>query len=337
MPTGINIVVTCSRSKKLDPAAYLSMENSSSSYLSERCQQWIQSIKQADQENLPTLPAREMYSGTTWHAAKRLNTVAKNKGFESSAWIISAGYGLIGEDVPIHSYGAAFSRSASDSISAGLTNEDESNVEKRWWQLLGDWEGPSPGSPRSFYELAQKYPDRIFLVVLSKSYLKAVDEDLVNARDILDDPSQLVIISTGTNSHSLLSKNLLPSGSDFRGMVGGVLNTLNIRLAEKVILESKQHTINSKTLNTIYSKLLDEQPPLTKYNRERLPVGKIEEYIRNAITKNAKATKTKLLRDYRDEGFACEQRKFYALFGKVSSELSSNQIRRQENIKWDSK
>lgn len=328
MVVGINIVVTCSRAKRWSPEDYLSLRNSRTSSVGERFALWVQSIDQANKENVPTLPAREMYSGATWHAAKRLNTVAKNQGFESTAWIISAGYGLIGEDVPIHSYGAAFSRSASDSISAGLTNEDKSNVEKRWWQLLGDWEGPSPGSPRTFYELAQKYPDRIFLVVLSKSYLKAVEEDLVNARDILNDPSQLVIISTGTNSHSLLSKNLLPSGSDFRGMVGGVLNTLNIRLAEKVILESKQHAINSKTLNTIYSKLLDEQPPLTKYNRERLPIREIKSYIRNAITKNAEATKTKLLRDYRDEGFACEQKKFYALFEKVSNELSSNQIKR---------
>ena len=101
MVVGINIVVTCSRAKRWSPEDYLSLRNSRTSSVGERFALWVQSIDQANKENVPTLPAREMYSGATWHVAKRLNTVAKNQGFESTAWIISAGYGLIGEKVQL--------------------------------------------------------------------------------------------------------------------------------------------------------------------------------------------------------------------------------------------
>ena len=66
------------------PEDYLSLRNSRTSSVGERFALWVQSIDQANKENVPTLPAREMYSGATWHAAKRLNTVAKNQGFKST-------------------------------------------------------------------------------------------------------------------------------------------------------------------------------------------------------------------------------------------------------------
>lgn len=334
MPDGINIVVTCSRSKRLESEDYLRLEHVRSENIRDRFKQWVNNIERADQEDVPVLPANQMYSGATWHAARKLKAAAESQGFESSAWIISAGYGLIGDYVPIHSYGAAFSKSASDSISAGLTSEKDFNAEKDWWELLGGWEGPSPGSPRSIYDLAIKYPSRTLLVVLSKSYLKAVDEDLINARDVLDDPNQLVIISTGTSNHGLLSRNLLPSSSEFRLLVGGVLSTLNPRLAKRVIMESNENAISAEVLHAVYTKLLKEQPPLPKISRQRLPANEVEAYIRNATLNNPKATKSGLLKQYRVDGFAFEQKKFFALFEKVSNKAIHKGTEEQIAIDW---
>ena len=59
MVVGINIVVTCSRAKRLESEDYLRLEHVRSENIRDRFKQWVNNIERADQEDVPVLPAIE--------------------------------------------------------------------------------------------------------------------------------------------------------------------------------------------------------------------------------------------------------------------------------------
>ena len=94
-------------------------------------------------------------------------------------WVCSAGYGLVPLSGRIHPYSATFSAGHPDSVSRDLTVAD--GLHALWWELLAQWEGPAPGTPRSIAALAESFPDDLLLVVMSETYLTATALDLLKA------------------------------------------------------------------------------------------------------------------------------------------------------------
>jgi hypothetical protein len=119
-------------------------------------------------------------------------------GYDVRVWICSAGYGLVPLASRLAPYSATFGMGHPDSICGGKRAAAAREMIRIWWGLLGAWEGPAPGSPRTIADLARTSPRCPLVVVASENYLDAVRTDLGEAVQHLVDAQQLSIISAGS-------------------------------------------------------------------------------------------------------------------------------------------
>tara|TARA_Y100000590_G_scaffold77143_1_gene85403 strand:+ start:283 stop:1278 length:996 start_codon:yes stop_codon:yes gene_type:complete len=314
----INVVVTCTDSKTLTNEL-LQLRNYTSSDLITRFQAWKKALNSAiDDNSIEHKAAVDVYKGSIWSTVKRFDSVAKENKLQIKLWICSAGYGLISDQAKISGYKATFARSQDDSVARDILSTSKSLIEKAWWNELTKWDGPENGEPRSITAIVEKFPDNILLVVCSSSYLNAIYDDLVTAQKLLNCTDNLIIICAGKEKVKGLSENMLPCDGRFQELLGGTRGASNVRLAEKILSEEHFDNINASKLIKKYGELLEQQPPIKKFNRKKIPEQEIKEYIRKNLEKNPNLSATKLLRQYRDDGFQCEQKRFRDLFNSVN-------------------
>ena len=315
----INIVVTCTDSKTLKVNKLLQLRNYSSSDLTTRFQAWKKALNNAtDDISIEHKAALDVYKGSIWSTVKRFDSATKKNELQIKLWICSAGYGLISDKAKIAGYKATFARSQDDSVARGISSTSKALIEKAWWKALTKWDGPEKGEPRSITAIVKKFPDNILLVVCSSSYLNAIYDDLVTAQKSLTNTDNLIIICAGKEKAKGLSDNMLPCDGRFQELLGGARGASNVRLAEKILSEEHPDNINADKLIKKYGELLEQQPPIKKFNRKKIPEQEIKEYIRKNLERNKNLSATKLLRQYRDDGFQCEQKRFRDLFNSLN-------------------
>jgi len=103
--------------------------------------------------------------------------------------------------------------------------------------------------------------------------------------------------------------------------VGGVRRSLNVRLASKIVSEAR----DVPTLDGLKRKLrrlLAKQPDLPVYNRKPMSDDEVRKFILKGIRRHKKASHTPMLRELRDAGYACEQKRFAGLFREVSESVN---------------
>ena len=225
-----------------------------------------------------------------------------------SLWICSAGLGLLNSEAEIPAYSATFEQSHPDSVPGGSTGASH------WWTALGTWAGFGTG-PRTLKELAQRHRRARLIVVLSSQYLRACRSDLVAAATELESHGQLSVISAGTKHDALLERYLLPIDARLQSKVGGTKHSLNVRTV-KALFES-----GAETHSAMHERLvrwLRAQPALPRFDRCAVGDDEVREFIENHLRSGDRVTHSRLLREFRSSGYACEQRRFAQLFEEVS-------------------
>lgn len=305
----INLIVTCTKDKRVAVTDDCQLRNVRSHGLASRMREWSARLSVAKARVL----ARDLYAGDHWAVAREI----QSSHFSVNTYVCSAGYGLIGIDDKVVPYSATFSRKHPDTVwSKGETAITSSD----WWKRICDWKGLSGFGPRSITALAAKHPKTPMLVVASKNYLNAVQEDLEAARDLLASPELLMILSTGTHHFGVLTENLIPCDARVQAAVGGIRRSANIRLARKLISEARA----IPTLESLTSKmkrLLAKQPELPVYDRHPKTDDEVRSFILSQFRVNQNASHTSLLRKFRSDGFACEQKRFSKLFQEVRDQV----------------
>jgi hypothetical protein len=150
--------------------------------------------------------------------------------------------------------------------------------------------------------------------------MRAIADDVRTGVGQLRDSDQLVIIASGVKSIASLDENLLPSDARFQSNVGGARRSLNTRLAAKVIRESVKPPRISD-LRKRYLKLLSNQPPLERYDREPLTDEEVRKFIKRQLHLDPSSRHTRLLRTLRENNKACEQKRFAKLFNEVQEQI----------------
>jgi hypothetical protein len=249
-----------------------------------------------------------LYAGEHWDVARRLSSNSSNRATE--LWVCSAGYGLVPAEAPLRPYSATFAAGNADSVPDGVDGA------VAWWTALSSWEGPH-GGPRSLTQLVADDPTARTILVLSPPYLRACRNDIIEAAETLADKRSLSIISAGTKSDFELGEFLLPVDARLQHLLGGTRQALNIRVAEHLLAGG------SKTHNQMYAsltKLLAEQPAIPRYERRVVTDTQVSAFIRRRVRADSNTSHTRLLREFRDSGYACEQARFGALFmGEMKS------------------
>lgn len=312
----INLVVSCTNRKKLQPPPGLSVHEFVSYNLEGRLDRWIENLNRIQAQELC---AKEMYSGDHWSVTRSIPPECAVGDLSVNLWVCSAGYGLISAETRIKPYRATFTSGQLDFIGLGLGPDDLASARRRWWHRVCESSLEHPVGPRSFSDLAVQASEVPMLVVLSGDYLEAVQDDLLRVISLDYFKRHLSIISSGTpNDHPLWKDHLLPSSADLAGTVGGALTSLNIRVARLLLGSLDGAEPDHATLMRLCAAI--ERKPLVIPVRKEMTDHEVAVFIRLRLKKHPEMSRTPMLTALRESGHACEQRRFGRIFTLVVGE-----------------
>jgi hypothetical protein len=307
----VNLVVSCSNRKRYGTAPGLAAHELVGSDVEVRLQTWKKRLKTVKAEKYP---AEDLYKGEHWSVVRDIPSNAMSRGWNVRLWICSAGYGLIRPSTRINSYQVTFAQSTIDSVTNGAKDR---GALQTWWTGVCSYRIPGDlGIPRSFTDLALKYPRTPLIVALSADYLNAVEVDLGGVLQHSFFQRHLSIISCGTSSKRIRWKNnLLPCDGKFSASLGGTLTSLNARVA-RFLFESRA---NAKPSVDRMAALVRSIETRTVAPQSRTPQSDhdVTKFISKRLQKSPTISKTKLLQQLRAAGKACEQKRFGELYMRL--------------------
>lgn len=322
----VQLVVTCTKGKRVEIDDQLAIRNYPNQTLEERIDSWS--------TNLRTLPlearrAYDLYSGSHWKTIRTIHDQFKSvqKG-SVDIWICSAGYGLVNIDSYLKPYAATFSPNQEDFVGVDIRDAAKSSINSTWWKGISKFNLTNEENPRSITTLMKLNPDDIFLFCLSPTYLDVIYEELNVGKKILTEAENLMIVSTGTATSS--SKNddphILPTDGRIRGLVGGNYGSLNAKIVHMMLKDRSRYKLTLAQQTERLFSLTNSLDPADTPTRVTLSDEEVDLYLRTNLAAQGLRSKTFLLRQLRDSGFACEQKRFYKLYEICKNEIVTKLI-----------
>lgn len=304
-----HVIVTCTNRKSLPIPARLRLASVPDGTITRRARIWISRL--TGHSGARPVAARELYAGEHWAAACSMIDLGAG-GARVCLWACSAGYGLIPASALIHPYAATFATGNPDSAPGG----DEAGL---WWRALSEWDGPAPRRPRSFRALVDADPAAAFILALSQPYLRACRADIAEACERATDPVRFMVVSAGTRNPGNLGPVMVPADARLQACLGGTRQALNARIAAHLLsagIQKRDDAVDHLT------GLLHRMPPLPSYDRKKLSDQQVLDLIALHLARSPAASASRLLREFRDAGYACEQRRFGQLYRHLTETTS---------------
>jgi hypothetical protein len=315
MANVINVVVTCSKDKRFAVPDSCFLRQVTGASLQGRLSEWQRRTMRQWNARVQVL---DLYAGDHWATVKSFRSPSA----ELVIWVCSAGFGLLHVEDQVPPYAATFSPSHPDFVGAGLSKEQRGTAPAEWWrQTQSFWQDDLSRHPRSLADLMRLRVDEKFLVVASANYLNAIADDLRTGLSCLSNRDDLAIVSAGTDGMEGLNENLVPCDARMQMMVGGAMRSVNTRLAARILQEASE-SLSVADLRDRYGRLLAKMPPLPRFDRKQLSDSEISEFIRSRFRCGVATSHSQLLRVLRDEGIACEQKRFASLFRRVAEAVN---------------
>lgn len=162
-------------------------------------------------------------------------------------------------------------------------------------------------------------PGTPVIVAGSLKYLRAAEPDLADLKQSLKSPDLLSIVSGGTNQLGELTDCLLPVEGRLRNRFGGSMHELNTRVVTELLKGEASTSLRRSHLAWVVDRWCKKTDPLEIYRREPMTDEEVTHFITKRLDKSDGLTQTRLLRELRDSGRACEQKRFRSLFKKVEA------------------
>jgi hypothetical protein len=312
MPALLNIVVSCTDRKRLSVPSRLRARAIGNLPLKQRFERWWDRLSEAREQSIE---AQDLYMGDHWQICRSLPEMAKAKGFRPKLWITSAGYGLIAADALLHPYSATF---AAGQLDAVVTAAEGTEGLRKWWSLLAGKQGPFRGAPRTLADVVRSAPRCHVLLVCSPTYVRALADDLVEAVDEMSDREQFLIVTSPSSLSPALQEQVIPSEGRLRGLVGGALPSLHARVARRILGEVRHSRLSAPGIRARYQALLRRTPNLPRHDRIAMTDAQVHRYIRASLGRQPTLTRSPMLRELRDSGYACEQVRFRTIFQEAA-------------------
>lgn len=294
MATGLTIVVTCADRKSLPVPPGLRFRDVPPGTQVERAQYWRDQLRQGKEKR----PLSSLYQGEQWQESLRLVGVARRIGFEPNVVVASAGLGLQPLEASAPAYAATFAMNNADAVA---TTVKEATA---WWHQIRQ---TSPNLNLG------RLGNRV-LLVLSRAYALPLADDLEQVGAC---GSSGVLVG---GAHEIPGVFRLPADATLRPALGGTLSSLNQRMAIRFLEASQDASswLSTAHLERWNSWVLNSQHREV-FDRVRRDDGAIKAWIR--ATHGHKAVSvTRALREYRRQGYACEQARFGRLYREVVTE-----------------
>jgi hypothetical protein len=263
--------------------------------------------------------AGNLYAGDHWATVRQLAAIVEQQGLTSKSYVISAGHGLVSVTSQIRPYSATFASSSPDSVTSRVSKKESRKVIlQTWWKEICAMGNASVNKPRSISALARRTPTSTFVVIASPNYLLALEQDLLDALEILPDKNQLIIISSKSTILSpLIQDHIVPSIEPLQSVVGGALGALHARVASLIFRNAHRWGLRADGLRKRLKRLAASSRPVREYHRKRLSDVQVRKFVRQGLRRSSGISCSTLLQELRGSGFACEQKRFRNLFWSV--------------------
>ncbi len=269
------------------------------------------------------LPAAELYAGGHWAVVRTLPELGHRAGYNARLWVISAGYGLVKSSALLHPYSATFAGAHPDAVATSTANgQPRKNTLQKWWEALSAFPGPDTAEPRTLSALIQRSRNAHYLIVASKDYLAAIENDLLIATESIADLNKLVIITSRSevgNEH--LGHSLVPTDARLQARLGGTRGSLSARIASMILQNADAWGLGADVVIKRLRNLIARSPRLTKLERARIDDNQVRDFIRKGLRQRPQPSCSSLLRSLRDSELACEQSRFRKLYWEVREGL----------------
>lgn len=290
----LTIVVNCTDRKSVVPSANLRMRSLPTGDTDERFESWRSRIQAAE----PSSRLVDLYQGEAWQQAKGLAQDARQRGITVRMLVASAGLGLKDVTYKAPSYAATFAGGHADSVT------DDVRRIADWWLRLCDL--PQTTS-------LVRVANGPVLLVLSESYARAMDEDLVELGNRNGD----YLLVGGWRTIDGLPR--LPADRDLRQAMGGTVSSVSLRMARRWMARRSGAQLFSAIDDRRWAKWARSVRRSELYLRAPITDGELADLIRVLVREDRSLSATRALRAIRDRGIACEQKRFGALFREVAA------------------
>jgi hypothetical protein len=294
----LNAIVTCTARKTLPVSVtFGSLANFCHE---ERFNEWTRRLETTSSE---LKPAKELYAGSSWSAVREILAYAR-----TNVWIASAGYGLITPETNIRSYSATFTRNHADFVGDNNT----ANCTQNWWLKLTQKNIPT-SEVASVCQLVRRNPHIPLIAALSEDYWRALKHDFEEAAQFVKSRENMVIIAAGVSETGPLGGHFLPCSAKLERVLGRGRSSLNARILALIFREYRDQIGRPELFETFHQLLsnLDEYP---YPQRRQTSDEQVAEFIRQKKSAHSKVSHSRLLREFRASGSACEQKRFRELF-----------------------
>lgn len=305
----LHVITNCTGRKSESPPADACLRSVKARAIDDRIREWTGRLRPSGGS---ALLAAELYAGEHWAVVEDLLRVAKAAHLDTNLWIASAGYGLLSAGDRVRSYSASFSAEEPDYVYRKV-NPRLRDGNREWWRRLNALRISGTRGPRSLTWLVRSDPKAMFMFVASPRYLSAMADDLAAAATLLRRRRQLTIVSSyDARLAERFRGYVVTSGAGLSQELGGSLVSLNARVARDVLARGWLRRDLADTAEH-YRSLAEalHQPP---HQGRRLNDDQVLRHIRRLVRQRRTISASRALRELRDAGFACEQRRFGVLF-----------------------
>lgn len=291
MAPSLTIVVTCADRKSLPVSQALRFRDVPPGALAERVRDWSKRLHLAGERR----PLRTLYQGEQWRESLRLADAARKVGFEPKIVVASAGLGLQPIEVAAPAYAATFSLGSPDAVARTVKEASD------WWSRIAS-SSPSPDLTAL---------DERVLLVLSRNYALPLAGDLAR---LGASRTQSVMVGGADDIPGL---RRIPSDATLRRALGGTLSSINQRMARRLLeLSGGPTDWLSSTHMQRWGAWVAEAQVREVFDRRRGDDVAVKAWIMATVAHQGMSA-TKALREYRDQGHACEQGRFSQLYREV--------------------
>lgn len=291
MARKLTLIVTCTDRKSVAPDESLQVRNLAGDSLEERSHTWRSTVTATTART----PLRRLYQGDAWTQALRLEASARRSGFDATLLVASAGLGLVSVDEEWPAYAATFSLGHADTVG------NDSQTKRAWWAHITQGQ-------KKLSEQAKSQT----VLVLSETYSSAMAADLASLKDRDD------VVVFGGSKH-VPDEQRFPADRSLRSALGGTAGSLNVRTAIAWLDKLGSAKMLSPQDPEWLAWVKGARQP-ENYARTPLTDSAVLSFIRDLRCEQPAISKTKALRLLRENGLACEQKRFGGLFAVAMKE-----------------